>query len=708
MWNIDSVANQVVMYLLLVVSFVVLLSGLIRHIEWWLRGKPSFFILDLKFSFKRFFTHSILQKKVARKNKAGVMHLLIYLGFFSLLFATTMVFLEHDLGIPVYHGRFYLGVTLFSDILGLGLALGCWMAFHRRLVSRDDGLHTTKSDLFFLGTLVLLCVQGFVLEAIRIHETNDPWAPYSPIGWLLSLPFSWISTEANKWIHFITWWFHTITVFAAFALLPYSKMFHLFASSANLFFHRPPEPKAKIQSTGDIEKLMETSDELTFGIGSIKDYSWKQLLDLDACTSCGRCQDVCPAYRSGKPLSPKWVIVDSRNHAYKTHLNSTETILPKPLGNLDSWLHNTLFTPSLNTEENERAKNDLVKKALLTKEGTEDTLIAGELMHQDVFWSCTTCMACVEACPVGIHHVEHIIENRRNLTLMRGEIPKEAQGMLRLLESQSNPFGENSERTKWMEGIDVPVLKPGDKVEYLYWIGCLSSFDKRKQQIAKSVIKLLNKAGVSYGIMGKGELCTGDPARRVGDEATFQMLAKQNVKALNEIDFDKTITNCPHCFNTLKNEYPEFGLKERPVLHHTQLFKQLLADGALSIPKLDNQSVTFHDPCYLGRGNGEYDAPRSILGEIVGHSSNSSLSEMPMHKEKGLCCGAGGGHFWMDMKVGERINVQRVNQAEEVNATTIATGCPFCLHMLEDGLKLTNREEKVRVRDIAEILAEEN
>ncbi len=629
-----------------------------------------------------------------------------------------MVLIDHDLGIRIYHGNFYLAVTLLSDIFGFGLLIGIILASHRRYIKNTERIHNRSADALLLAILALLVVQGFLLEGLRIHATNDPWASYSPIGLVVSKLFWGLSLQATKTLHFTTWWFHTITVFVGFAILPYSKFFHIVSSSANLYFKSRWRPKGQLESVGDLEKMMESGEEFSLGLGNIKDYSWKHLLDLDACTSCGRCQEVCPAYTTGKPLSPKWMILDTRNHmlALQADGKLSETVIPKALAATDSFLTKDLLLASSGVVKSEdgyksngawRApNNELVQNAVLTLGKSSEERIAGEVMTQDVFWSCTTCMACVEACPVGIQHVDHIVGNRRNMVLMQGEIPQEAQGTLRSLENRTNPYGDPNHRIKWSEGLDLKILQPGDAVDYLYWVGCVSAYDQRKQKIAKSLVKLMNKAGLNFGVLGNAEGCTGDPARRLGEENLFQTLAKGNIETLKSVKFHTLVANCPHCFNTIKNEYPEFGNlgegKQPEIIHHSVLLRRLLKENKLTLKDSETE-FTFHDPCYLGRYNDEYEAPRETLTKIKG----LKILEMEKSKEKGLCCGAGGGHFWMDLKIGERVNSVRVDQAAETGAKNIATACPFCMQMMEDGVKLTNREDNMEVKDIAEVLADQ-
>ncbi len=721
MWNVSHVSNTIIMYALLLLSLIIGFNGVFRQFELWKSGKPApEHTGNYLQRFKDIFLWGFLQHGVVKEKSIAVAHTLVYIGFLALLFTTTMVFIDHDLGLlwdgfKIYDGKFYLGVTIMSDVLGLGLILGCAMIAKRRYFDLTDKLHNRVADYFFLITLVLLCVQGFLIEGLRIHATNDPWAAYSPVGFLVAKFFWFLSEPATRWVHFGLWWFHTITVFIVIAITPYTKFFHIIASSVNLYFRSNQRPKGSLKNIGDLQKLMEeATDDFNLGTDTIKDYNWKQLMDLDACTSCGRCQDVCPAYSSGKPLSPKWLILDTRNHALALNANDqlAPSLVPKFFRNIDKFLTTEFFLKSSGVREAEgklvasgdyRGANVAVQSSLWSLGQSADQSISGSVMDPNVFWSCTTCYACVTACPVGINHVDQIMSNRRNMVMMKGEIPSEAQASLRMLESQGNPYGAAEDRSKWYNDLDLPIVKAGDEVDYLYWVGCVSAFDPRKQKIARSLVKIMQTAGLSFGILGNAEGCTGDPARRLGDENLFQTLAKSNIETLKSVKFKNIVANCPHCFNTIKNEYPQFGNlgegREPNIIHHSKLIKQLLAEEKI---KLDPNatSYTFHDPCYLGRYNDEYDAPR----EVVAKSSKLKVLEMEQSREKGKCCGAGGGHFWMDLKQGERINVQRVNQAEATGAEKIATGCPFCLQMMEDGVKINS--SKMEVQDLAEIIAE--
>ena len=729
MWNVGALPNVVTMYSLMVISLIIAGAGFFRQSELVTSGKPSpLHQGNLVSRLFDFVTDVLLQKRTIKSRTPGIAHTMVFAGFLALLLTTTVVLIEHDFGILIYRGDFYLFLTVLSDVLGFGLLVGLMIFAHRRYIQKADLVHSRSIDSMILITLGLLIIQGFCVEGLRIHHGEvsgnpDKWAAYSPIGLLFSKFFWGLSIEATKTLHYGIWWFHTVTVFVALALAPYSKFLHIISSSINLFFRRSSKPAGALPFPGDIEKMVEAGDEFSIGLGSIKDYSWKQLLDLEACTSCGRCQDACPAYRTGKPLSPKWVILDTRNHAMLLNNDSKlgTSKLSGPLFSLDKNLaKNLLLKGSGIVPNNEgagyhytdegvfRGKNPLVQKSALNLGANTDQRISGEVINSETFWSCTTCMACVEACPVGINHVDQIVENRRNMVLMQGEVPTEAQKTLKALENRGNPYGPPEARTEWIGDLKVPVVKAGDEVEYLYWVGCVSAFDKRKQKIARSLVTIMNQAGLSYGILGKAEGCSGDPARRLGEENLFQALAKGNIETLKSVKFKYLVANCPHCFNTIKNEYPQLGNlgdgREPEIIHHSVLLKRLLAQGKITLKDEGTaRKVTMHDPCYLGRYNGEFDAPRETIKKS---SSRLQVLEMDESREKAMCCGAGGGHFWMDMKIGTRVNAMRTDQAAATGADTVATGCPFCLQMMEDGVKITGREEKMEVRDIAELVAE--
>jgi Fe-S oxidoreductase len=471
---------------------------------------------------------------------------------------------------------------------------------------------------------------------------------------------------------------------------------HRFLAFFNIFFKRAPEKPAgsglgalrPMMSQGkplDFEEADPEKDQ--FGVAQVEQFTWKGLLDFSTCTECGRCQSQCPAWNTAKPLSPKLLVLSLRDHAYAK--------APYLLGGGGKDL-----TGEEKATEAQLAHMDVLALA----EGNRPLIGTAEeqgVIDPDVLWSCTTCGACVEQCPVDIEHVDHIVDMRRYQVLIESSFPSEAGVMLRNLENKGNPWGApQNTREDWTKGLDFEVPRVGETedFDYLFWVGCAGAFEDRAKKTTRAVAKLLHEAGVNYAILGEGETCTGDPARRIGNEFVFQMLAQQNVETLQEANVKKIVATCPHCFNTLGNEYEQLGLKVE-VVHHTQLLAHLVKEGKLTPVQPVEGDVTYHDPCYLGRHNRVFDAPREVLGESVGN-----LVEMPRNQERSFCCGAGGARMWMEEKIGKRINVERTEEALATGAKTIAVGCPFCYTMIGDGVTGKGEQENVEVVDVATVL----
>jgi Fe-S oxidoreductase len=476
---------------------------------------------------------------------------------------------------------------------------------------------------------------------------------------------------------------------------------HRFLAFFNIFFKRAPEKPAgsglgalrPMMSQGkplDFEEADPEKDQ--FGVAQVEQFTWKGLLDFSTCTECGRCQSQCPAWNTGKPLSPKLMILSLRDHAYAK--------APYLLGGGGKDL-----TGEEKATEAQLAHMDVLALAEGNRPliGTEDEQ---GIIDPDVLWSCTTCGACVEQCPVDIEHVDHIVDMRRYQVLIESNFPPEAGVMLRNLENKGNPWGApQNTREDWTKGLDFEVPKVGEveNFDYLFWVGCAGAFEDRAKKTTRAVATLLHEAGVSYAILGEGETCTGDPARRIGNEFVFQQLAQQNVETLTEAFGDqkvkRIVATCPHCFNTLGNEYEQLGLKVE-VVHHTQLLAHLVKEGKLTPVQPIEGGVTYHDPCYLGRHNRVFDAPREVLTSAIG----GELTEMPRNSERSFCCGAGGARMWMEEKIGKRINVERTEEALATGAKTIAVGCPFCYTMIGDGVTGKGEQENVEVIDVASVL----
>jgi Fe-S oxidoreductase len=542
---------------------------------------------------------------------------------------------------------------------------------YRRYVVQPTGLDNRREDLIILLWFLAVLGSGFIVEGARIGGTelgpHPDWALWSPIGALIAVVFSGLGVGEGQFLfwHRLWWWTHMIITFGFLTYIGYSKLSHLVFSPLNILLHKS-RPRGALAPIVNLDKALEGDEEamanVRFGAAKLSDFTWKQLLDLDACTRCGRCQDNCPAWLSGKPLSPKFVILD-----LQAHMNATA-------------------------------------KAVLA--GAEapygNGAMIGGVITEDVLWSCTTCGACEEHCPVSIEHIGTIVDMRRNLVLEQGSLPDTAEAALRSLEQRGHPWrGTQETRTSWTEGLEVPTIADNPEAEYLFWVGCTGALVDRTIQVTKALAKILLQAGVSFAILGEEETCTGDPARRLGNEYLFQMLAQQNIETLHSHQVRKIVTHCPHCFNTLRNEYPQFG-GHFEVLHHSQLISQLIEAGRLAPSKALSETVTFHDACYLGRHNSVFAEPRQTLNAIPG----MQLQEMTWNQRKGLCCGAGGGHAFMEVNIGRRVNHIRTEQAIATGASVVATGCPFCMQMFEDGIKAKGVEETMRVHDIAELIAQ--
>ncbi len=657
-----------IVYLLALLALCFMFWGIWKRVRLWRLGTREIRTDQMPKRIYGLFNEVFTHKKQLRDTYPGLMHLFIFYGFFVSLLATTLIAIQEWTGIHFLKGNFYLWYSLISDSFGILGIIGLCMALWRRLVIRPERMNSVADDYIALGLLLLIFVQGFIVEGLRIALTELNQKPelaiWSPGGYVLALAFQHIDTQSLLFLHRFNWWFHAITAFVFIGYMGFGKFNHIWYGIMNITF-RNLNPSGKLEFV-DIEAAMEKNPEdiENLGVEKIDQYSWKGLLDLDACTNCGRCQDVCPAFGSGVPLSPKKLIQDMKTHLSKTGQSK--------------------FSKE---EENEGS---------LFGEADSAAVLEEEL------WGCRTCGACQEECPVFIEHIPKMVDMRRHLVMMESKTPENTRQFLKSIEERMHPWvGAQHNREEWYEGMDVKILSKEVNAEYLYWVGCTGSMIDRNILVTKAMVKILNAAGVDFGILGAEEVCTGDPARRAGGEFTFQMCAKKNIETLNEFGVKKIITTCPHCFNTYKNEYPDFN-GNYEVIHHTELINELINDGKLNLKK-SLSDVTYHDPCYLGRHNKIYSQPRDVLKTIT---SQEGFIELEQSKSRSLCCGAGGGYAWMDDEPEKRINHTRLEQVKECGAKTAAVSCPFCMQMFDDALKTVDPEKNIRAVDIAELVAE--
>ena len=665
-WNVGHGATTLVpMYLLTLAAVALFVNEAVKRVKAYRQGGAVDRTDNLLRRAISMVKTMLLQTKVLNVRGPGLAHAFFFWGFFLLFIGTCLIVLQADFtdlffGVKFLKGKFYLLFSVVLDIAGLvAIVMLCGLLVRRYLV-RPAGLESKKDDVFMHGLLFAILLSGFAIEGARmaVTEMGTPLAIWSPVGLLFAKGFAGMAEESVREVHKITWWFHLVLVIAFLGSIPFTKFRHIFTTSANYLF-------ADLGPTGKLVSIdMEDEEAESFGASKITDLTWKDIFDTDACTQCKRCQDRCPAHTTEKPLSPMKIV----NQIGEVAFNNPEANLV-------------------------------------------------ETCDKEALWSCTTCRACQEICPASIEHVNKIVDMRRNMVLMEGEFPgEEVMTAMEQTEVNGNPLGMGyASRGDWAKGLPVVVMEDtkedyleitsnrrpyeSQEVDILYFVGCYASFDRRNIEIARSFVKLCTAAGVKVGILGKEEKCCGEPMRKMGNEYLYQSLALENVEMIKGYGVKKVVTSCPHCFNTLNKDYRDLGF-EVDVEHYTVFLERLLREGKLKFEK-KSFDCTYHDSCYLGRYNDIYWAPRDLL-KLAG----GNIKEMAKTGTDSFCCSAGGGRIMAEEKLGDRINIKRVEMAVETGAPTLLSNCPFCLTMFEDGVKGADVEDRLQAKDIAEVLVE--
>lgn len=642
-WNIDTGFGKAIFYLMALAAFALFIYGFYKKLKHVFKGKSykEDRFKNLKERILTVLSFGLLHRKIKEKKSGGIPHAMVFFGFITLWIVTNIVALqehiEHFVDLYFFQGTFYKLVSFAADIGGVLLILGVLAFTVRRYVLKSKYLDNSQNDWIQLLFLGLFGVTGFVLEAFRMVATNQI-EDYAPIGAALARFFSYMTPEDLRSGHALLWWFHSILTFAFIALIPHTKFIHILSSPLTMFF-RSERPRGRLSTPYSLLEMMEAEaegreineEDFMAGVFTYNDFQWKSLLDAEACTACGRCHVVCPAQNTEKPLSPKYLMLDI--------------------------------------------------KGLAKKQNRDEVY---EFISPDVLWSCTTCYACVEQCPVLIEHVDTIVDMRRGL-LQSNMAPPNLQATLKNLRTKSNPWGlDPNDREKWIEELksetetEVKLARLNKaNFEYLYWVGSPGAYDDKNKAVTKANAQLFTKAGIDFAVLGNEEKTSGDLARRSGDEGLYQELALENVEILKMYGVKKIITQCPHVYNTFKNEYPEFGLDGVEIYHHSEILAKAILNGNLKPEKEVLETYTYHDPCYLGRYNRVFDPPRFILESIPG----LQLKAVENEREKSTCCGGGGAQMWYETP-GNQINVMRFEELNEHQPNKVSVACPYCSVML--------------------------
>jgi Fe-S oxidoreductase/nitrate reductase gamma subunit len=681
-------SSQLIFYCLTVVTMAAFAYGIWRRFKLWRQGTPigvrELIVGNAKQIWarvnpgvRRLLTEGLGQKRVRERGLASWAHIALFAGFMMLFLGTTLLEIDHLAGwisdsLRFHHGTYYVIYEFTLDVFGLIFLAGCILFFWRR-TRRPASVGHRATDWYVIVSFLAMGITGYLVEGLRMvwQQPTGIAAQCSPVGLWVSSWFDGMTEAGARSAHLTAWWTHAVLVFGFIASIPFTRLLHIVAGPLNLFFAKPELGRMTPVTMEEVEKTER------IGVSAIEHFDQQQLLSLDACMECGRCEEACPAFATEKPLSPKKVVQDLKG-LMTLNLTPVRTPHPDPL-------------PSKGRGEFQ------AKRALHNDAISIETL-----------WSCTTCNACARVCPVRIDPVTLLTDMRRN-RVGEGALSGTAATALRRMQSSGNPWGlPAAERANWTEGIGATTVKENPQFELLYWIGCAGSYDRRAQRVARAMVKLLRHANVNFAILGREEKCTGESARRLGDEFLFQELAQANIATLDKYNVRKIVTHCPHCLNSLLKDYSQFG-GNYEVIHHTQLLEQLLAEGRLKLNGAQSagDAITYHDPCYLARVNGIHAAPRGVLNAFPAGTSSSAateLREMPRNREKTFCCGAGGGRMWMEEDPKKRVCSIRAKEALDTGAKTVAVGCPFCLTMMSDGVAA--QTDSARVLDVAEILVE--
>ena len=697
--------NPLLMTLLLIVGLALFGRTMYHKFLLLLALEPADRANHIKERLKNMMILAMGQKRLVGRKKewiSGLMHALIFWGFCILSIRTLNLYGEgfaKGFHLPFMGDNFILGylyIALKDIVVGIVLLMVIYAIF-RRAVLKPERMHNTWEAYFVLAMIGLLMISDLLYDGARynlimlhnnpeyLHFFNNPqygpeffWTPLS-VG--AAALISSMSADATGFILVGMFWLHVITIMIFLNFLPLGKHFHVITALPNVFLKNLGYPHQKARLL-DLEDEAAWEDE-SLGINHIHQLNWKQGLDLYTCTECGRCKEVCPTYTTDKPLN-----LHDFNDKLKYEL----------FENADNITKKAKLSSTIQQSE-DSGQIEKIKEEI-TELNSKKQLI-GEVISEDTLWACTTCRACEEVCPVTIEHVPRIIAMRQGQFLMVEAYPKELNATLKGLERNGNPWGIGyDKRADWAKGLDIKTMADDPDVDYLLWVGCAGSFDDRSKKVSTSLVRILQKAGISFAILGVEEKCTGDFARKVGNEMLFQMMAQENIETLNNYKVKKIITACPHCLNTLKHEYPQMGGNYQ-VIHHAEFIDQLVKEGKITLNKSLEGSLTYHDPCYLGRYNSVYGQPRSILRCI----SKDGLKELDRHGRESFCCGAGGGRMWMEETIGKRINLERAEEIVGQQVANVAVACPFCLTMLEDGMKELGKEEKIKTQDISELVA---